>query len=295
MQKSFITRLLIGGLCLLVGFGGRRDRDVDRALKKEYPDAQTEVTGSDVSNGVKIFTVKIRDRHGESSAVVTEFGDFLITGRPRGDWNVSRPAMETLNGLFKRGQRDVDVYHVTNYLIDVWTDRKLFRLRFDPVGRLHDVNNEADIRKDEIQSFQRVNRDARSLRADDYAHKYFADCKIEGVYRAPNIEDFFIVEMRQPDGYDARITLNNDGRVFSEREQIDVRDIPPPIFSAIDNMFDRTRIERAYRYEYEYYQFDKVTSAGDHVNIKIRPNGDVLSVTNEEVIRQDEGRRHDTR
>ena len=295
MQHRIISGLVIGGLCLAIGFGGKRDRDVDRSLKKEYPDAQTEVVGTHVSNGVKIFDVKIRDRHGESTASLTEFGDFIITGRPRGDWNVSRPAMDTLNGLFKRGQRDVDVYHVTNYLVDVWSDRKLFRLRFDPIGRLHDVDNEASIRKDEIQNFQRVNRDARSLHADDYAHKYFADCKIRGVYLAPGLDDFFIVDMQQPDGYEARMTLNNEGRVFSEREQIDVHDIPPPVFAAIDGMFDRTHIERAYRYEYEYYQFDKVTNGGDHVSVQVRPNGDVLSVTNESFIRADEARRHDTR
>src|SRR4051812_807706 len=260
MRKPFIVSLLVGGLCLAVAFGGQRDRDVDRALKKEYPDAQTQVTNATVTNGVKIFNVKIRDKHGESTAVVTEFGDFMLTGRPRGDSNISRPAMDTLNGLFKRGQRDVDVYHVTEYLIDVWSDHKLFRLRFDPVGRLHDVGNEAEIRKDEIENFQRINRDAHSLHADDYARQYYADCKIQGVYRAPNLDDFFIVDMVQHNGYDARITLNNDGRVFSEREQLDVRDIPKPIFDAIDQMFDRTRIERAYRYEFEYYQFDKVTN-----------------------------------
>jgi hypothetical protein len=295
ITRRITGTLLVGGFCLVIGFGGTRDRDVDRALKKEYPDAQTEVVGSSISNGVKVFNVKIRDRHGESTAVLTEHGDFLITGRPRGDWNVSRPALDTLNGLFKRGQRDVDVYHVTNYLVDVWSDRKLFRLRFDAVGRLHDVDNEASIRKDEVQNLERANRDSRSLHADDYARKYFADCKVEGVYRAPGLDDFFIVDMRQRDGYDARMTLNNEGRVFSEREQMDVREIPPPVMAAIDQMFDRTRIERAYRYEYEYYQFDKVTSGGDHVSVQVRPNGDVLSVTNEEVIRQDHGNRHDTR
>ena len=295
MRKRFIHTLLVSGFCLSIGFAGVRDRDVDHALKQEYPDSQTEIVGRRVLNGVKVYDVRIRDRHGESTATVTEFGDFIVTGRPRGDWNVSRPAQETLKGLFKSGQRDVDVYHVTNYLVDVWTDRKLFRLRFDPVGRLQDIDNEASIHKDDVQNLERANRDARSLHADDYAHRYFPDCKIIGVYRAPGLDDFFIVDMLQRDGYSARMTLNNDGRVFSEHEQIDVHDIPQPIFAAIDQMFDRTRIDRAYRYEYEYYQFDKVTSSGNHVSVRIRPNGDVLGVVNEEVLRADETRRHDTR
>ena len=52
----------------------------------------------------------------------------------------------------------------------------------------------------------------------------------------------------------------------------------------MDQMFDRTRIDRAFRYEYEYYEFDKTTSGGDLVTVKIRPNGDVLAVQNRDVI-----------
>src|SRR5438045_1810151 len=74
MQKQIARSMLVALTCLLIGFGGRRDRDVDRALKKEYPDAQTEVHGSKLINGVKVYDVSIRTKHGESTAQVTEYG-----------------------------------------------------------------------------------------------------------------------------------------------------------------------------------------------------------------------------
>jgi hypothetical protein len=259
----------------------KRDPDVNRALKKEYPDCTTEVVNVRNVNGVKVSDVKVTTKHGECMAKVTEYGDFVLVGEPRGNSNISKPAIDTLNGLFKRGQQDVDVYRVTSYLVDVKSDKKWFRLRYDPVGELHDISNEAEMKKDDIKNLEKVDRKDHADKADDYARKYIEGAKVEGVYRNPEDDDFFIVDMKQKDGKDARITISNVGRVLSERDEIDVNDIPKPVLDGMDQMFDRTKIARAYRYEYEYYQFDKVSNSGDRVSVNIRPNGDVLSVHNE--------------
>ena len=280
MRKTLIASSLILSLMSPVAFA-KRDPDVNRALKKEYPDATTEVMGVRTVNGVKVSDVKITTKHGETMAKVTEYGDFVLVGESRGDNNVSKPALETLNGLFKKGQQDVDCYRVTSYLVDVKSERKWFRLRYDPVGELHDIYNEAEMKRDDIKNLEKVDRKDHADKADDYARKYMEGAKVEGVYKSPEDDDFFIVDMKQKDGRDGRITLSNVGRILSEREEIDVNEIPKPVLDGMDQMFDRTKIARAYRYEYEYYQFDKVSSSGDRVSVKIRPNGDVLSVHNE--------------
>jgi hypothetical protein len=280
MRKSLIVSSLVVSLMSPVVLA-KRDPDVNRALKKEYPDATTEVIDVRTVNGVKVSDVKVTTKRGECMAKVTEYGDFVEVGEPRGGENVSREAVATLNGLFKEGQSDVDCYRVTSYLVDVKTDKKWFRLRFDPVGEIHDIYNEADMKKDEIKNLEKVDRKDHADKADDYARKYIEGAKVEGVYKYPDDDDFFIVDMKQKDGKDARITLTNVGRILDEREEIRVNDIPKPVLDGMDQMFDRTKIVRAFRYEYEYYQFDKTTNAGDRVNIKIRTNGDVISVHNE--------------
>jgi len=287
MRKTNLISLVTFAICAVSVHGGIRDRDVDRALKKEYPGATTEVIDVRTVNGVKVSDVRIKTAKGECMAKVTEFGDFVLTGEPRGDNNISKPARETLTGLFKKGQDDVDCYRVTSYLIEVRTEHKSFRVSFDPVGYIHDIYNEAEIKKDDPRNLEKISAKDKADKADDYARKYIEGAKVEAVYRAPEMDDFFIVDMRQKDGKDARITVSNVGRVFSERLEIGKDDIPKPVLESLDQMFDRTKIVRAYRYEYEYYQFDKTTNAGDHVSIKIRPNGDVLGVRNEGVAKRE--------
>jgi len=287
MQKKWIySSLLIGGLLSTTIYGAKRDKDVDKALKEQYPNAKTEILDTRDVNGVKVSDVKVTTDKGEAMAKVTEYGDFVVVGEPRGDNNIAKPAQDTLNGLFKAGQQDVDVYKVTCYLVDVTSGKKTFRLAFDPVGKLHDIYNDADIKKEDVKNLEKADDKDKSDKADDYAKKYLPGDKVEGVYRAPDVDDFFIVDMKQKDGKDARITLNNAGRVYSQREEVDKGELPKPITAALDQMFDNTKISRAYRSEYEYYQMDKVSTGGDKVSVQIRPNGDVLHVHNEAVAKE---------
>lgn len=254
----------------------------EEAIKREYPNSKTEIVDTREVNGVKVEDVMITTAKGQqATAKVTEYGDFVLIGVPRGDESISQPAIDTLSGLFNAGQKDVDVYRVTSYLVDVSSGKKMFRLRFDPVGRLHDISNESEINRDDVKNFEKVNDKAKSLKADDYARKYTEGATVEGVYKAPDADDFYLVDMKEKNGMDARLTLNNAGRVFSFRDEIPSNDLPKPVVDAIAQMFGGAKIDRAYRYEYEYYQMDKVTPDGDQMNIQIRPNGDVLSVRNE--------------
>jgi hypothetical protein len=260
----------------------------DEAIKREYPDAKTEVTGTKEINGVKVEDVKITNAKGqESIAKVTEFGDFLLMGESRGDQSISQPAMDTLAGLFNAGQKDVDCYRVTSYVVEVSSGKKDFRLTFDPVGRLHDIVNESEARQDASQALQKVDDKDKGLKADDYAKKYTDGAVVEAVYKSPVGDNFFLVDMKKTDGTDARITLNNDGRVFSFRDQIGEADVPPPVASALKEMFSNAKVSKTYRYEYEYYQMDKVSPDGDRMNIQIRPNGDILSVNNEGIKKEE--------
>ena len=56
-------------------------REIDS--KKAYPDAGTQITNVHTVNGVKVSEVKVTTKQGESTAEVTEYGDFLMYGVPR--------------------------------------------------------------------------------------------------------------------------------------------------------------------------------------------------------------------
>ena len=278
MQKLICLAFLIAAISSTPA-QAKRPRSVDEALKKEYPDAKTEIVNTRTINGVKLFDVKVMTKDGDARAQITEGGDFLLIGEPRSNHNLAKPAQDTLDGLVHTGQQDVGVYRLACYYVDVTAGHRTFRLVIDPLGRMHDIQNESEIkREDDLKSMERVDSKEHAMKADDYAKKYMEGDKVEAVYKMPDSDDFFIVDMKQKDGKDARISLSNVGRILSEREELAINDLPKPVLDTINTMFDATKGKRAYRYEYEYYQVIKTSSGGDKIEIRIRPNGDVVNV-----------------
>ena len=166
-SKWIVSSLVAAGLCAAVSTNpvfAKRDPDVAKALKEQYPDAKTEITRSRDINGVKVNDVKITTKDGDSTAEVTEYGDFLLWGMPRNASSgntISAAAAETLQGLFKGDLKNVDVYKTVNYLVDVQTSKKTFRLRLDPVGRLRDVDNSAQMKQEQASLEKASGGDAK--------------------------------------------------------------------------------------------------------------------------------------
>jgi len=253
---------------------------VQKALKDRYPDAKVQVMGTREVNGVKITDAKVTTKEGESTAEVTEFGDFLLYGLPRkgGLTNISKPAADVISGLFKGTPGDVDVYWVSDYLIDLGVGNKSFRLRFDPVGRLRDIDNSAAIKESDISSMTKASS-ADATKAEGLAKKYYPDAKLNNVY---NTEEagFFLVDLTNKEGKPTQIILSNENRVLDRRELLNKDDLPKPVAEAIDRLFNGEKIKKVYRDEFEYYQIDQKDASGDAITIKVRPNGDVLNVRN---------------
>ena len=52
----------------------KQESDVQKALKQAYPDAETEVTGTNEVNGVKVYDISVKTKKGQSTAQVTDYG-----------------------------------------------------------------------------------------------------------------------------------------------------------------------------------------------------------------------------
>src|SRR5437016_11253058 len=159
MSKWFASAIVIGGLCA-AGWAAapKPSNPVDKALKERYPDAKIQIERTREVNGVKVTDAKVTTKDGESTAEVTEYGDFLLWGLPRrgGMSGVAKPAADTINGLFKGSPSDVDLYWATDYLVDIGMGKKIFRLRFDPVGRLRDIDSAAAMKEESTESMSKA-------------------------------------------------------------------------------------------------------------------------------------------
>src|SRR5688572_25086109 len=288
MRHYLITAALVGGMCAPAAFA-KRNKDVAAALKERYPEAQTEIVGSSEVNGVKVNEVKITTKGGQTStAQVTEHGDFLLYGEPRdAQRQLSKQTTQSLEGMFKTQPDDLTLLRATNYYVDMNAPAgkgktKTNRLVFDATGRLTGIIPAEDVRATEdFAGLEKAsNEDAKKVQ--EFAKKYAGDdAEVQTVYKAAEGEDFYVIDMVRPGKKDVRMTLNSDGRVYSSREQVDQNELPQPVAQAIEQLFNKENMQRVYRNEEQFYEFDQQASGGNAVTVRMRPNGEILSIEND--------------
>src|SRR4051794_31996467 len=223
MKKMYLSSLVVGVLATSSAAFAARDPDVNNALKKAYPDASTQITNVHPVNGVKVSEVKVTTKQGESTAEVTEYGDFLMYGVPHEYATVQKSIQTATQGLFKTAPSDVDMYRVTNYWIDIQGPKnKTISLRYDAVGRLKDVMNTSEIdRSKQDKDYGDKVSGAEAQKAEQVAKKELPDIQTEGVYKANQGEGFYWVQAKN-----GQVIVNPNGQVYSYNEEIDKKDIP---------------------------------------------------------------------
>jgi len=260
-----------------------RDPDVDKAIKSRYPDATSEVTGNRTVNGVKVYAVNVKMKEGDSVAEITEFGDFLLYGVPLKK-SMPKSAVETLQGLFKANPDAVEQYRATSYLADLPSGKKTYRLRFDAVGRLLDIDQAQDA--ETMKNMEKAD-DAGAKKAQELAERWNAGLTTENVYFTDDSHEFYLVDLKNKNGKDAQITMNADGNVAGFRNEIDKSEIPEPVQATMNKLFDASKVKTVYKAEYQFYEYEQ--PMGDNeATIRVRTNGEVMSITPREADSKEE-------
>ena len=295
MKRFLITAALAAGMCTPAMALAKRQTDVQQALKDRYPDAKTEIVGTSDVNGVKVNEVKVTTKEGETAtAMVTEHGDFLVSGEPRdAKRQLDKNITTELQQMFKTAPQDLTLLRSTNYYVDMETPgskrrTKTNRLVFDATGQLTGIMSAEDVRKaEDFTGLEKASgEDAKKV--GELAKKYAGDdAEVQTVYKAAEGEDFYVVDMVRPGKKDVRMTLNTQGRVYSAREQVDKNEIPKPVSEAVAQLFNEKNMQRVYRNEDQYYQFDEKAAGGNPVTIKMRPDGEIVSITNDAAEEQE--------
>ena len=286
MRKVIVSSML--ALSMAVGTASaakqpKQENEVTKALKDRYPDAQTQINGSHDVNGVRVFDVKVTNKMGDSTAQITNYGDFLMYGVPHEYGNIESAINNQVSGLFKSKPDDVDMYRVTNYYVDFKNPNgKTFTARFDAVGRLLDIYNQGQTPDDVAataakgSNSQQVTDKASLDKAASYAKRELGkDVQVASVTKSSDENGFWVVALQ--DG--GQLIVNPGGQVYSLREPITKDEFPEPVAKTIQSIFNAT-IDKLWRGEYEYYQFNEQSQTGTPIVVKMRPNGDILEVQN---------------
>jgi hypothetical protein len=289
MKKSWLCLALTGAMFvaftaftdapLHAAKAKKQESEVQKALKDAYPDAQTQITGSSDVNGVKVYDVKVTTKQGDSTAQVTEYGDFLMYGVPHEYGAISNLISSNVAGLFKDKPQDVEMYRATDYYVDFKNrdNGKTFNAKFDAVGRLKDISNARETSEEaKAARGKEITDDASLKKAAEYVKREMPNAEVNKVYEAGGEGGFWYVQTK--DGGD--LIVNKGGQVLSLREPITKEDFPEPVAKTIQGMFN-AEITKLWRGEDEYYQFEQKSQLGQPIVVKMRPNGDILEVRND--------------
>ena len=284
MKRSMFALALAGAIfagsaSLHAAKQKKQESEVEKALKDAYPDAQTQITGSHDVNGTKVYDIKVTNKAGDSTAQVTEYGDFLMYGVPHEYGAVNQLIESNIAGVFAAKPSDVEMYRATDYYVNFKNRQsgKLFTAKFDAVGRLKDVSNAQEMKQEASELHGKEITDEASLKkAASYVKREIPNAEVSKVYQAGGEGGFWYVQTK--DGGD--LVVNPAGQVLSLRQTIQKDELPEPVVSSIKQIF-QAEITGLSRGEDEYYQFSEQSQVGQPVIVKMRPNGDILEVRND--------------
>ena len=93
MQRSIICATVALAVFCGVSDGAKKKKkesEVTKTLKEQYPDATTEITATNEVNGVKVYDVSIKGKNGESTAQIT--GPDRCRPKSLTSWGLGQPA-----------------------------------------------------------------------------------------------------------------------------------------------------------------------------------------------------------
>jgi hypothetical protein len=279
MKRAILCSVVAVGLCCPVADAAKKKKkesEVTKTLKEQYPDAETQITNSQEINGVRVYDVTIKNKSGESTAQITDYGDFLMYGVPHEYGVVKNLISSNVSGLFKSAPDDIDMYRVTTYTVEFpGAKGKTYAAQFDALGRLTDIKNASELQRESGKEAHGAKAsDDQAKKAEAQVKKYSPEAQVQGVFQSEQGGDFLYVQTNGGEWI-----VNPAGQVYGFREEIKLEDLPDPVEAAVKNTFSG-QASKAYRGEYEYYQFNQQTQTGDPIVVKMRPNGDILEVIN---------------
>jgi len=290
--------ILIGCLALAVTCGAAwgqqkeersgRPEALDQALKQRYgSDSTTEITGAPTTyNGVRVYPVRVKNKQGESTAMITEYGDFLMSGLPS-QFKGMPEVVRSTRTLFKAEPQQAQQYVADGYYVDLQQGDQLYRMRYDAIGRLREVVNPNQVERFETTKFKKADSGDAS-KIEELAGKLVPEgSKIKDVYVDPRLPGFYVAKYGDAKGKEVLVILDQQGNVYQTRTEIASGELPKPIRDSFSRMFDDGKIKWAYRTQYQFYQFEQEAPGGERVTFKVRPNGEIMDVSSVEAEQED--------
>ncbi len=252
----------------------------EKQIAKDYPGAKTQIIDTKEVNGVKVHDIRIEYTGGQAEATITDNGDYLLTSNNNNytDKDLPPDVKQVSDNLFGAPATNVERIFITEYIVGVNDGGRSYDLKIDGTGRLHDVDTK------QAMALEDPHRQPKAAAGDvqkisDLTQKMFPGAKIVSVNKSATSPGFYAVEFNE-NGQGGWVVINEEDRVRSYANSIPKNQAPQAVVAAISHI-KGAKLDSIQRYNYRYWQFDE-SQNGDVITMKVRPDGDVISVESRE-------------
>src|SRR4051794_11020199 len=194
-RSARFAAVLLGLAAAAATPASAQTRRVDAQLSRDFPDQRRDVQRQDEVNGTRVFDIRIAGDKGESNAVITETGDYLLKSVPFRVANLPEPVTDVLGTLFREPPAAVSLLERTSYLVDLG-GRRSVRLEIDAAGRLRDVCSATQVQAEEreVARYEKArwrDGDAVTRRLGEF----FEHSRVKEVYQYPDAPGFYYAEL----------------------------------------------------------------------------------------------------
>jgi hypothetical protein len=256
---------------------------VDEAITRRFAGATYKIDQERTINAVKVYDVTITDTHGNATAVITDDGEFLITGIPGSTAvrNLPAPVQAVTSQVFASQPEQVTYFERTTFLVDTQVEKHTYRMEFNALGQLTDIQSAAEMRWDDPSKLEKASK-SETDQLLPKLKEYLGDPKIQEAYHYPDAADFFLVTCSTSHDRSVQIVLNTRGDVDWWRVVMAQADLPKPVGTALSTMFKSAKILRIVRNQVDLYNCEQKTASGDTLSLHVSPTGDVTRIRNAE-------------
>jgi hypothetical protein len=245
-------------------------------LQHEFPGAAMQDAGTKQINGVQVHEVKVNTANGPSNATVTENGDILLANIPHKASELPPDVAAVSQGLFGTAPTNVESFIVNNYIVNITTSNgKGYELKIDGTGRIDDIDTK------QMSQYENPKNQPKASSADvgkltKLIQQNFPDAKVHDVHQSPTSPGWYSVDFTTKDGKYAFISMNEDNRVRSYAVQMSQNELPKAVQQTVSEI-KGAKVNGVLHYTTHFWELQESVN-GDTLTIKVKPDGDILSV-----------------
>jgi len=251
------------------------DNPYQDAIKRQYPDAQIKATAQHDVDGTKVYDLTITTPNGTSNAAITQYGDFVLAGTPHKAGDIPPAVKDVTQNLFGAAPSDVDSFIVSRFIVNVTTAGKQYELKLDPLGRVVDIDTKQAIAMEDPNKQPKASGGDTAKLTELVEKTHFPGAKITGVHQSSAAPGFYVVAFNW-EGRDGWVNMDEADHIRSWAVRLPEDKTPKPVLNAIQQM-KGAKINWIQRYNTYYWEVQQQHN-GDTLTLKVRPDGDIISV-----------------